>query len=413
MSIQGGPGEERRGTLFPRMTGGPLARRHSFLILTAALLGYTGITALNVLGTGLGALPLTLCLVSLLLIFSLQLRHSGPDIRREPLSLRVASLAAQAILTYGPLLLFKSQWGGMAGFLAGSLLLLLPSRAAWPLYSLVGVSMFFPPAVEHRPLLDGLYLTQSTLLTGLVIYGLSRLVSLIQQLEDTKEQLARMAVMKERLHISRNLHDLLGYSLSAIALKSELIHRLVLSQPQRARSEVQDVLGLARQSLSDVRRVSRGLRDMSLADELRGVTSLLRQSGIDVQVELQLEGVDQAVDAVLAAVVREGITNMLRHSRATRCGLTATTEDGRARLVIVNDGARASQRDTSPHGGAGLENLAARLAEVGGALRTGYEAGGLFRLWAEAPLRPAGPPGAGSPDRSRDTLLPRGPLPAA
>lgn len=261
------------------------------------------------------------------------------------------------------------------------------------MYGAVGLSMLAPPAIDGRPLIDSIYLFQSTLLTGLVVYGLSRLAALVRQLHETKNELARMAVTKERLRISRNLHDLLGYSLSAITLKSELIHRLVLTQPQRAKAEIEDVLALSRQSLADVRRVSRGLRDMSLQSELASVTGLLEATDVKVSTEVRLDELGPEVNTVLAAVLREAITNMLRHSRATECSIEAVQDCGRVRLVVTNDGVAAVYRDTSQDSGAGLQNLAMRLRSVSGRLTIAHGSDGTFRLTAEAPVAFVAAPG--------------------
>ncbi|CAM5484941.1 sensor histidine kinase [Streptomyces pilosus] len=363
-----------------------LAPRLASAILTSALLCYLGITALNIAGTSLAALPKAISLLCLAAIFVLQLRHSRPGAEQAPIAHKSASLAAQTLLTYLPFLVYDSHWGAMAGFLSGSLLLLLPPRLAWPLYGAVGLSMLAPPAIEGRPAIDSLYLLQSTLLTGLVVYGLSRLSALVQQMHDTKNEMARMAVTKERLRISRNLHDLLGYSLSAITLKTELIHRLVLTHPERAKAEVEDVLGLARQSLADVRRVSRGLRDMSLRTELVSVTALLKDTDMKVTARVQLDELSPEVNAVMAAVLREAITNLLRHSRASHCSIEAVQRDGRVRLAVANDGVDPAHRDSSQHGGAGLENLRMRLHSVTGRLVVEHGQDGTFQLMAEAPV---------------------------
>ncbi|MER7765572.1 histidine kinase [Kitasatospora sp. NPDC096140] len=364
----------------------PPAPRFALLILTSALLSYLGITALNIAGTELAPVNMAVCLLFLVAIFCLQLKHSRPGAEQAPAAQKWTTLGIQALLTYLPMPVFNAQWGAMAGFLAGSLLLLLPPRAGWPLYGVVGLSMLVPPAIDERPLLDSIYLSQSTLLTGLVVYGLSRLAALVRQLHETQNELARLAVIQERLRISRNLHDLLGYSLSAITLKSELIHRLVLAQPQRAKAEVEDVLTLSRQSLADVRRVSRGLREMSLESELSSVVALLEATDVELTTSVRLGELGPQVNTVLAAVLREAITNLLRHSRAGRCSIEAVQNGGRVRLVVTNDGVDPDYRDTSQHSGAGLENLRMRLHSVSGRLTIAHGCDGTFRVVAEAPV---------------------------
>ncbi|MFG3526612.1 sensor histidine kinase [Streptomyces sp. NPDC047917] len=308
--------------------------------------------------------------------------------RRAPVLQRSLTLGAQTLLTYLPIAAFHSQWGAMAGFLAGSLLLLLPSRWAWPAYGLVGLSMLIPPTLDNLSVQETVYLAQSTLLTGLVVYGLSRMAALIQALHDTRSQLAGLAVAKERLRFARDLHDLLGYSLSAITLKGELIHRLIPSNPRRALEEVSDVLIISRQSLADVRVVSSGLRSMSLEQEMRSAQSLLEAADVKVRVDIRLGTLDQRVDSVLAAVLHEAVTNLLRHSRAGTYAMAAAQDGDRVRLSVSNDGVDPSYRDVSPHSGSGLGNLRERLQSASGVLTITRGPGGTFELVAEAPARP-------------------------
>ncbi|GAA1325234.1 histidine kinase [Streptomyces sp. NBC_00378] len=364
------------------------APRLARIILTVALISYLGVTVINLVGTDLPTTSLLTSLGCLVLIFVLQLRHSSAAVRRAPVLQRSLTLGAQTLLTYLPIAAFHSQWGAMAGFLAGSLLLLLPSRWAWPAYGLVGLSMLIPPTLDNLSVQETVYLAQSTLLTGLVVYGLSRMAALIQALHDTRSQLAGLAVAKERLRFARDLHDLLGYSLSAITLKGELIHRLIPSNPRRALEEVSDVLIISRQSLADVRVVSSGLRSMSLEQEMRSAQSLLEAADVKVRVDIRLGTLDQRVDSVLAAVLREAVTNLLRHSRAGTCAMAATQDGDRVRLSVSNDGVDPSYRDVSPHSGSGLGNLRERLQSASGVLTITRGPGGTFELVAEAPARP-------------------------
>ncbi|MFE2944419.1 sensor histidine kinase [Streptomyces sp. NPDC059255] len=356
-------------------------------ILTIALLGYLSVTVINLLGAPHSRLSLTMSLVGLLLIFVIQLRHSSARARQAPAWQRALTLGAQALLTYLPIAVFHSQWGAMAGFFAGSLLLLLPPRQAWPAYGAVGVTMLIPPAIDGLPVREAFYLCQSTLLTGLVVYGLSRMAELVKALHDTRVELTRMAVTQERLRFARDLHDLLGYSLSAITLKSELIHRLVPTHPRRAMEEINEVLSISRQSLADVRTVASGLRGMSLEQELGSARSLLTAADVTVHAEIRLGRISQQVDTVLAAVAREAITNLLRHSRAGVCDIEAVLEGGLVRLSVSNDGVDPSYRDTSPHSGSGLGNLQTRLKAVSGTLSVFRGADGTFELVAEAPAQ--------------------------
>ncbi len=362
------------------------APRLAQAILLAALLSYLTITMLNILGAGLGPVKLACALVGLAAIFLLQLLHSAPGANRACVWQKYLTLIIQALITYLPIVVFRAAWGAMAGFLAGSLLLLLPTKTAWILYGSVGFSMLLPPLLEGRSALDSIYLCQSTLLTGLVVYALSRLSELVREVHETRDELARMAVTKERLRFARDLHDLLGYSLSSITLKSELIHRLIPTHPGRAMDEIADVLTISRQSLADVRRVASGFRDMSLRQEIASAQSVLSAADVVVRARLSLGSLSKQVDTVLASVLREAVTNLLRHSRAQRCDIEGVQEDGLIRLSVANDGVDPAYRDPSPYSGSGLGNLEMRLRAVGGKLRSGRGKDGMYRLVAEAPV---------------------------
>ncbi|WP_175408017.1 sensor histidine kinase [Streptomyces sp. TRM64462] len=358
------------------------------IVLLAALASYLLITTLNIFSARLPPAVTAAALVCLVAIFVIQLGHSRPGARLAPRWRKGATLGTQALLTYLPIVVFRAEWGAMAGFFSGSLLLLLPPKWAWTLYGAVGLSMLVPPALDGRAALDSVYLCQSTLLTGLVVYGLSRLADLVRVLHETRGQLTQMAVTRERLRFARDLHDLLGFSLSAITLKSELIHRLVPTHPQRAMDEIRDVLAISRQSLADVRTVASGLREMSLADELTSAQSLLAAADVEVRADLRAGTMSRQVNTVMAAVLREAVTNLLRHSKATYCEIVAVGSGGRVRLSVRNDGVDPDYRDLSPHSGSGLGNLATRLADVDGELTTVRGTEGTFLLVADAAAIP-------------------------
>ncbi len=361
------------------------APRMAEVILIAAICCYTGITVLNILNSGIHGLGLAAAGACLTMLFALQILHSQPGARRAPARRRALTLGLQVLVTYLPLVAFEAQWGAMAGFLAGSLLLLLPPRPGWILYGLVGVSMLVPPVVGGRSVLDSAYLVQTTLLTGLVIFGLARLSDLVRVLHESRDEVARAAVTRERLRFARDLHDLLGYSLSAIQLKGELIHRLIAANPEMAKQEIEDVLAISRQSLADVRRVASGYRDLSLKEEIGSARSVLSAAEVETVTDVRIGSVSSPVDTVLATVLREAVTNVLRHSRATYCGITAVEEDGLMTLSISNDGVVEGYCDSSPHSGSGLGNLELRLRAVGGELTIDRGSADAFRLVARAP----------------------------
>ena len=185
--------------------------------------------------------------------------------------------------------------------------------------------------------------------------------------EEGKEAQARLAVTEERLRFSRDLHDLVGHSLSAIAVKSEVAVKLSSVDAGRAVAEMDEVRGLARQALKEIRTAVRGYRTVDLDAELRSMTAVLEAAGIGCTLETPREQVPDELATLLAWVVREGTTNVLRHSSATRCRITVALRDGTAVLEMTNDGVAG----TGGRGGTGLAGLSERLATVGGAVTAG------------------------------------------
>jgi two-component system sensor histidine kinase DesK len=329
----------------------------------------------------------TVGMCSVVCVFLLQIFNSSPTAARWPLRRRLAMLFAQGLVTYLPLVILGAEWGGMAGFLAGSILLLLPGWSAWGLFAAVVGSMLFGPLALGLPPSNVAYLAVSTLDIGLVVFGLSRLSLIVRYVHATRGEHAQLAIVRERMRFARDLHDLLGYSLSAITLKAELARRLVSSNPGRARDETAELLDIARQALADVRLVARGYRNISLAKETSSVSSLLAAADIQVQMDIMAGGaLDERVDTVMATVLREGVTNVLRHSSARNCSIETSEAGGVLRLRIANDGVTRAIEGGARRGG--LENLSLRLAAIGGRLTTTIDGDRHFALLAEAPLIP-------------------------
>jgi len=304
----------------------------------------------------------------------------------RPARLNYLALIAQAALVYLPLLQFKEAWVGQPGFLAGSALLALPPMLAWGVFGMVVASMAVTQALFTGDPVDIAYTTVSTMITGLVVYALTRLASLIVELHAARTELAQMAVAQERLRFARDLHDLLGYSLSAITLKSELTHRLVTTQPAKAQEELSEVLDISRRALADVRSVATGYRELSLEAEAQSARSVLIDAEVDVQLDLEYGELPVQLRTVLATVVREGVTNVLRHSKAEWCQIAVRQENGHVRLDIVNDGVPQIPAEPTPSGGSGIGNLSARVAALDGTLTAGVDPDGRFRMQATVPV---------------------------
>ena len=222
------------------------------------------------------------------------------------------------------------------------------------------------------------------LLVGLSAVAGRLLIQANQQLSLAREQIGRLAVGEERLRFARDLHDLIGHSLSVIALKSELAGRLIKTTPGLAAHEVEDIEKVARDALREVREAVAGYRQPTLAAELAGAHEALTAAGIEYHADLGHAPLPPAVEAVLAWTVREGVTNVMRHSHAKRCAIRISNQDGRATVEVVDDG-----RGGTPQEGSGLHGLRERVLERGGTLTAEALPHEGFRLRVTLPLAQA------------------------
>jgi two-component system sensor histidine kinase DesK len=361
-------------------------QRLARLIVLTVLCAFLAVQLIDILDSPLPdrGFKLAVGIASICVVFTLELFISAASSVTWSGRRRLGALLAQAAVTFLPLVALGTEWGGMAGFFGGSILLLVPGLAAWALFAAVVLSMLIVPIATGLDAYNVAYLAVATMDVGLVVFGLSRLNLVIRYLHATRAELAQLAVVKERVRFARDLHDLLGYSLSAITLKAELTRRLVGVNPERARDELADLLDIARQALADVRTVASEYRNMSLSKEAASVASLLAAAGIAAQVEINCGALDEDIDTVLATVLREAVTNMLRHSSAQKCTVAADVTEDAATLRVSNDGVPASA--ASRRDGGGLDNLAQRLEAVGGSLTAGVAADGRFEVLATVPL---------------------------
>src|SRR4051794_3962752 len=222
---------------------------------------------------------------------------------------------------------------------------------------------------------------------GAMLAAFGRVARANRELRETREELARVAVSEERLRIARDLHDLLGHSLSVIALKSELAGKLVTRDAARAAAELEEIQAVTREALAEVRGAVQGYRRLALADALEGAQAALLAAGIDCELSEPDRPLPAEVDAVLAWAVREGTTNVTRHSEAQHVAIRVRAERDRAALEIEDDGRAAP---SSVRRGSGLDGLRERARRVRGELEAGARAeGGGFLLRLTVPL--AGP----------------------
>jgi two-component system, NarL family, sensor histidine kinase DesK len=350
--------------------------------------GFCAVALLVRLRERRGAGDVVLCVSYMLAILGLQTLYlSRPG--AESARWRYLALLAQAALVYLPMLQFKQAWVALPGFLAGSLLLILPLRIGWALCILVIASM---GVIENH--LDGSALAigftvASTVITAGVIYGLTRLSILLDEVVTTRMELAALAVQAERARFSRDIHDVLGVELSAITLKAELAQRLVDDSPADAVQQLAEIGDISRHAREDVRAVARGGKQLSLESEVERIGALLGAANIEPSVCADLDPLPGHLATTLALILREGITNVIRHSDASRCAVTVGATEQHAFVEIVNDGVLQSCSPDSTERIHGLVNLDARAEALGGQVRAGSPDGASFVLRADLPLAPA------------------------
>jgi two-component system sensor histidine kinase DesK len=305
----------------------------------------------------------------------------------RPRALR-ADYVVMVVLAVALAVGYGADWSGLMIYVSAATAATLPWRWVWPAVVAAAGTCLAVVLVDDAPGL--LFLPFICLLTAFAIQGTGYLITVNRELSEARDELARNAVAEERLRFARDLHDLLGHSLSLIALKSELARRLAEADPHRARQEMADVEEAARRALAEVREAVSGYRQVSCAQALAEARAALSGAGIALRQPDRVPTLPGAVDAALGWVVREATTNVLRHSGA-RTVTVGLTEDGvRAELTVTDDGAGTGDRVTvvgrAP--GAGLAGLRERVAALGGELDAGPVDGGGYRVRASVPLVP-------------------------
>ncbi|MFF9480071.1 sensor histidine kinase [Streptomyces sp. NPDC014733] len=330
------------------------------------------------------------------------------------------ALAALAAVTYAVALGFGGSWYLFFLLLALASGTVQPLRgrklALWLL--VIGGSAGFLMG-RHDPR-SAFGIGYGAFLSGMVTATVLSLFDTVNELNATRQELARGAVERERLRFSRDLHDLLGHTLSVVVVKAEAVRRLGPRDLAAALEQAADIEAVGRQALTEIREAVNGYREGSLTVELDRARSLLEAAGIAPEVRQSGPPLPPQAGALLGWVVREGVTNAVRHSGATRCTIEVRADEERARLTVTDDGrgpaeppgdgapgpggdgaregapreAGAPEEASRPAGGTGLRGLAERLAAAGGTLTTGRDGRRGFRLTAELPVGTAEDAGA-------------------
>lgn len=358
-------------------TTGVVAVRTAQTLVFLLSVAYLSIPASRVITTQ-SAPNAGLALLALAGVALLQFRHTWHGLRGEPPVTWSWTLSLQVLLSYAPAPLAGDAWLGVPSFLAASMLIILRPPLSYATFAGVVVAEVPFALLTHDDPGDVAYATLGVALTGVVVFGLVRMATLVWEVHRLRATLAHRAVDVERLRFARDLHDVLGHQLCAIALKGELAAAVLHTRPEVAERELNEVIGLAREAHRDIREVVAGYRSVSLAGEMAGVTAVLTSAGIRCDVDaVPLNTLPSDAATPLAFALREGATNVLRHSTAKHCSITLRAQDGGLRLRIVNDGVSSGPPAST---GSGLDGLRERLAELDGRLRAGPIDGGSFEL---------------------------------
>jgi two-component system sensor histidine kinase DesK len=216
----------------------------------------------------------------------------------------------------------------------------------------------------------------SIVLAGLGMTAVRQLIAVNAELHATRAELADLAVAGERDRLSRELHDLLGRTLSLIAVKAELASRLSAKSDPSAKAELGDVQRLARQAVRDVREAVAGGRAPTVDAELAAAEAALQSVGIKASIDNSAASIDPAHETTIAWALREAVTNVVRHSGARTCRIALDAADGSTTLDVDDDGRGPVGEGT----GTGLDGLADRIHALGGTLEVGPSEGRGFRL---------------------------------
>lgn len=338
-----------------------------------------------------------LVVVGLLLFAALYLRVvwtalARPHLNATPYALALMyAVAALLAVALGELWVFAASF-----FLITALAAALPRRPmlVGTVLTVGAVTLSLP--LLGAPLADNWWIPLQVAVFAGAMRAFLELAAANRALSLANAEVERLAVDNERLRFARDMHDILGHSLAVMTLKSQLAGRLMTADPARAASEIGEVEELSRQALSDVRDAIAGYRQPSLPGELAAARRALAAAGIHL--ELSADPVPAEAEPVLAWVVREGTTNVVRHSGARRCHIRLGTSNGDAYIDITNDGPTPGlvtgsdptpAADYRPAGGTGLRGLTERIELVGGTLHAAPAPTGGFRLHARLPLPPA------------------------
>jgi two-component system sensor histidine kinase DesK len=370
--------------------------RHGTSFLVAVHLPFVAYTLWTITRLERRSSVVVMVLVGLAL-GGVQLRHSLAVARGGRPQAWPWTLTIVALLVYVPMWWCTWLWWTAQWFVIASAAMLLRGRlagaiAAGPIIATTFVAIVQEPLGSARltEIVYPVYVVVILVMGAAALYGSAQLVRAAEGLDRARTELAELAVGRERLRLSRDLHDVLGQSLTAVSLKGDLALRLLAIDAEAARAEIEGLTQVARGALRDARAVTRAELAVSLRDEVDSAEALLRAAGIEMQVDVDLSNLERAVEVVLAWAVRETTTNVLRHSDAKACSIRATRADSTVRLEVVNDGAPlAGGIPGDVDHGCGLAGLAERAEALSGQALAQRTQDGQFSVVVVLPVRTA------------------------
>lgn len=340
------------------------------------------LTTIGELAGGLGYLALIMPQV-LLCLHGMVLRSVGVPLHKTwPLTFLSALIACVSAVVFSSVV---SPTGVIA--MVGLLFLVLTEGVwSWVAYIglemvvLVGMHLVQLPWMHDVPTITILHFAMIYLVGGIAARALSNLATHSVRLAAAKAQIAHMTAQQERDRISRDLHDRLGHNLVTIMLRTELAWRIAPEDSERSEKEVRAAHLLARQALEDMRRIAHDALTADLDAELTAAVELLESHGVVCRIRIGDQPEGEAAD-VLAWVVLEAVTNILRHSEPKNCTLELVRVDNSFRFTIENDGL---SHTVPASAGFGLTGIGERVERIGGTSSTEV-AGGWFRLRVSVP----------------------------
>jgi two-component system sensor histidine kinase DesK len=299
-----------------------------------------------------------------------------------PYPTRTLWTVASIALTTIAFLTIGQPASGLLVYLAVMAIFFYPNRIAIAaVLGILAASIVIPALVAGWSVDSNL--TFSIFVAALAMWGVTQILQRNAQLAAAREELARLAVAEERNRLARDLHDILGHSLTVIAIKAELAGRLIRLDPGRAEAEVSDVEQLSRQALADVRAAVAGFREVTLAGELAGARSALTAAEIKADLPTAVDPLPPGRDELFGWAVREGVTNVIRHSGASACRIRVSPDE----VEVCDDGQGPGDAggDEPATVGHGLVGLRERAHAAGGSLHVGRGAEGGFSLRVRMP----------------------------